>query len=591
MNPTLHSLATVLNPPTPPPQMHWTSSLLAQTNGTVNGREIYDNITANLGTSLSDLIRALIILVVGLLIAWIASAIVKGILNRTSLDNRLARWLTGDSAPGAESPPVEKWIAGAVFWVIFIFTIVAFLQALQLTAVSEPLNDLLRQVVGYLPELAGALILIGIAWLIATLVKLIVTRSLRAIGLDERLGEHTTPSTSSVPPADTSGATTTPAGTPSTPTGAVSERRTTSSSQFSLSETIGSALYWFIFLLFLPAILNTLGLQGTLEPVQELLNQILSILPNILAAILIGAAGWLVAQIVRRIVTNFLTAAGTDRIGSRFGLNASTDSRSLSWLIGTVVYVLILIPTAIAALNALEIDAISVPAISMLEQVLDVLPQIFTAALVLIAAYMIGHFVAELVTSVLSSVGFNNLFEWLGFRTRPEAPPAQPSVMQQPEPIRPAAVPTKTPSEIVGVIVWVGIMLFATVAAVNILNIPALTALVTGIVIISGRILAGLIVFAVGLYFANLAFSIIVSSGGRQARILGQTARVAIIALVSAMALQQMGVATSIVNLAFGLLVGAIAVAIAIAFGLGGRDVASEQIREWLASFKDNRGY
>jgi hypothetical protein len=52
------------------------------------------------------------------------------------------------------------------------------------------------------------------------------------------------------------------------------------------------------------------------------------------------------------------------------------------------------------------------------------------------------------------------------------------------------------------------------------------------------------------------------------------------------MALQQIGVASDIINLAFGLLLGAVAVAIAIAFGLGGRDVASEQIREWLNSFK-----
>jgi hypothetical protein len=66
---------------------------------------------------------------------------------------------------------------------------------------------------------------------------------------------------------------------------------------------------------------------------------------------------------------------------------------------------------------------------------------------------------------------------------------------------------------------------------------------------------------------------------------LGQTARIAIIALVTAMALQQMGIASSIVNLAFGLLLGAIAVAIALAFGLGGRDVAGEQVREWLSSF------
>jgi hypothetical protein len=76
--------------------------------------------------------------------------------------------------------------------------------------------------------------------------------------------------------------------------------------------------------------------------------------------------------------------------------------------------------------------------------------------------------------------------------------------------------------------------------------------------------------------------------GSSQANFLAQAARIAIIALVGAMGLQQMGVATDIVNLAFGLLLGAIAVAIAIAFGLGGRDIASEQMKEWLNNFKNS---
>jgi hypothetical protein len=132
-------------------------------------------------------------------------------------------------------------------------------------------------------------------------------------------------------------------------------------------------------------------------------------------------------------------------------------------------------------------------------------------------------------------------------------------------------------------------MLFATVAAVDVLEITALTAIVSGIVLIAGRILAGLIVFAIGLYLANLAFNLIISSGSRQSKFLAQAARIAIIALVIPMALQQMGIAGDIVNLAFGLLLGAIAVAIALAFGLGGRDIAAGQVREWLDSFKQNR--
>jgi hypothetical protein len=366
-----------------------------------------------------------------------------------------------------------------------------------------------------------------------------------------------------------------------------------------LSDTLANALYWFIFLLFLPAILSTLELQGTLQPVQQLLNNILSILPNILAAVLIAGAGWLVAQVVRQIVTNLLAATGADQLGVRFGIRQATGGQSLSGLIGTVVYVLILIPTAIAALNSLKIEAISTPAISMLTQILNVIPQIFTAGLILAIAYFLGQFISDLVTNILTSIGFNNIFHWLGIQPKAATPEVVVPSSEDPEATAPLTgqitvvqtptTVTRTPSEFAGIIVLVGIILFAAVAATNVLKIDALTTLVSGILVILGRILAGLVVFAIGLYLANLAFNLISSSGNRQARVLAQTARIAIIALVSAMALQQMGIASDIVNLAFGLLLGAIAVAIALAFGLGGRDIAAEQVREWLSSFKEDQ--
>lgn len=151
-----------------------------------------------------------------------------------------------------------------------------------------------------------------------------------------------------------------------------------------LSDTIANALYWFIFLLFLPAILSTLNLEGTLEPVQTLLDEILAILPNILGAVIIGVVFWFVAQIVRRIVTNLLAATGIDSFAERFGLSATgTGRQSLSSILGTLVFVLILIPGAIAVLEQLQIQAISNPAIAMLNQVLELLPKLFAAAVVL----------------------------------------------------------------------------------------------------------------------------------------------------------------------------------------------------------------
>ena len=79
------------------------------------------------------------------------------------------------------------------------------------------------------------------------------------------------------------------------------------------------------------------------------------------------------------------------------GLSSAAGVQPLSSIIGTIVYVLILIPVAIAALNALRIDAISVPAIAMLQQVLNALPAIFTAVAISIVAYFVGRFVADLL--------------------------------------------------------------------------------------------------------------------------------------------------------------------------------------------------
>lgn len=542
---------------TPSPVNDWmsiplTSPELAQIDPAPM-EQFLNELSGNLGNFLPSLIWAIVILIVGWIVATVAAAIVKGILKRTDLDNRLANMVTGRDS--SQNFPIEQWIATTIYWVILIFTLVAFLNALRLEVVSEPLNDFLQQIFQYLPRIGGAAVLLGIAWATATVVKILLTQGLARFNLDDRLAAQTGES----------------------------------SSPFVLNETIGNILYWFIFLLFLPLILSALDLQGLLEPVEALIDQFLQAIPRIVTAGIIFLIGWFVAKIVRDIVTNLLRASQADQLGARFGLPASDAENgiALSKLAGTIVYVLILIPTAVAALNELDIEAISGPAITMLERVLAVVPQVLMAGVVLVAFYVIGRFVADLLTSVLRSIGFDNILGILGLPELSTTPPAQPAVVDaEGRPAVRVETASKTPSEFVGLIALVGIVLFGAVTATEILQFEGLTAIVQAILRISAQVLSGLIVFAIGLYFANLAFRLISNMGGSQANFLAQAARIAIIVLVGAMGLQQMGVATDIVNLAFGLLLGAVAVAIAIAFGLGGRDVASEQLREWLSAFK-----
>ena len=542
------------------PVSHWVSlpleppSLLGQINMTPL-ENFLGEMSRTLGSFLPSLIWAIILLILGWIFATITAAILKSILNRTTLDNRLTNMILGRD--NDQTIPIEQWAATAVYWVIMVFVLMAFLNALNLQVVSEPLNEFLQQIFQYLPRIGGAAVLLGVAWATATIVKILLTQGLARFNIDDRLAQQ------------------------------VGENR----SPFVLNETIGNILYWFIFLLFVPLILSALNLPGLLAPVEGLINQFLQAVPRVITAGLIFAIGWFIARIVRNIVTNLLQATQADQMGSRFGLSAD-DSRSggisLSNLAGTIVYVLILIPTAVAALNELDIEAISGPAVSMLERVLAAVPQVLMAGVVLVAFYVVGQFVSDLITNVLRSIGFDNILGILGL---PELTPPQTetTINAEGQPEVRIESAAKTPSEFVGLIALVGIVLFGAITATEILQFDTLTTIVQAILRISARVLSGLVVFAVGLYFANLAFRLIRNMGGGQANFLAQAARIAIITLVGAMGLQQMGVATDIVNLAFGLLLGAVAVAIAIAFGLGGRDIASEQIRGWLNAFKQQQ--
>lgn len=465
------------------------------------------------------------------IIAWIAASLLaKGaqtILKRTGIDDRLSQLVSGAAEPQIS---IGQWLGRIIFWLVLLLGLVGALDVLNLSGVSQPLTRLLDEIFTYVPRLVGGSILAIIAWGIATVTKLVVVRLARSLRLDQ------------------------PLDLPAQPEGAA---------PVTVGETLGTVLYWFVLLFFLPLILDTLQLQGPLQPVQNLLNELLAALPRILKAVLIGLVGWLVARLLRTMTTNLLVTVGMDRLGQRLGFS---EQVRLSQVGGGLVYVLVWIPTLVAALEALEIRAISQPAVAMLNTFLTALPRVFTASLILLAAYISGRLLSEVITQALTRAGFDQVLVWLGL-------PA-PTEMQQ------------TPSQVVGLIVLGGVVQLGVIAAVEVLEIPTLTAVATGLLVIFGQVLVGLLVLAVGLYAANTTFRLIARAGTPQARLLAHGARVATLALVGAMALRQMGIAADIVNLAFGLLFGAVAIAIAIAFGLGGQQVVAQQLQEWRDQLK-----
>jgi hypothetical protein len=498
-------------------------------------QSFWGQIVSTLGAYLPSLAGAVVILVGGWLVAFGLSTLVRKILHKTNLDSKAASWISGEET--ARKIEVEQGISKGVFYLIMLFVLVAFFQTLGVTQITEPLNRFLTQVFVFAPQILGALLLIVIAWAVASVLKMLVYRGLSAFGIDRRLGTHA----------------------------GLEE-----STRIPLTRSLADIVYWLVFLLFLPGILSTLRLEGILGPIQTMVDKILGFMPNIFTSAVIFLVGWFVARVVQKIVTNLLAAMGIDKLLEKVGLTEALGKQGLSGLIGLIVYVFILIPIIIAALNALAIDAITKPASEMLNTILATIPDIFAATLVLTIAYVVGRLVTTLITNLLTGIGFNSLFVWLGLSHKP-------------------AEGTQSPSAVVGFLILVVIMFFAIIEASDLLGFAALSNLISQMIVFVSHVIVGLIVFGIGLFLANLVSKTIKTTDAANASIFALVAKIAILVLVGAMALRQMGLANEIINLAFGLILGALALALAIAFGVGGREVAAQELQDWIKSIKSNQ--
>ncbi len=487
----------------------------------MNFESILTSLQNTLSTTLPSLLAAVGILVVGWFVALLLRAGTRRLLDAVNLNERIAS--STDNEIDAES-----WGAGIVFWVAMLLVAIAFLNVLDLEIVSEPLQALVTKVFEFGPSVIAAGVLAIVAWVLASLARGLIGTALSKTTLDEKLSKE----------ADMK----------------------------PVSASIGDVLYWLIILLFLPAILGTLQMEGLLIPVQGMVDKILAMLPNIFAAGLIGVVGWFVASILRDLVQNLLGALGVDSLGEKAGL---TGKVSLSQLAGLLVFIFVFVPALVASLNTLQIEAVSAPATEMLGAFMAAIPDIFAAVIILSIAVILAKFISGLVASMLEGLGVNALPAKFGLASVDDG--------------------GFSLARFAGQVVSFFIILFAAVEAANQLGFGQVADIAATLIEFAGQVLLGAIILVAGFWLAGIAHAAVVRVGGDDASTQAGILRAAILGLVLAMGLRAMGIADDIVNLAFGLILGAVAVAFALSFGLGGREAAGKQMDYWLQSLRNKK--
>ncbi|MBT8220748.1 MAG: mechanosensitive ion channel [Bacteroidia bacterium] len=387
---------------------------------------------------------------------------------------------------------------------------------------QEFLNNIMNTVGSYLPGVIGALVVLIIGWFLAGVFRRLTRRLLKKTEIDNRLVKK-------------------------------------GLSKVSAENFISKLVYYLVLMIVLLVVLEMLGVHNVLDPIKNMVNEFITFIPNIIAAGIIGFAGYIIATVVSEI----LGFAGDklDTYSTKMGISNDVD---LGGIIKKIVFAIVFIPLLIAALDALQLNVISDPFKEMLTTFINAIPNILAAGLIIAIFYFGGRFLVGIITDLLKGLGMDEMAAKLNLT----------GIIGE----------NQSFSKLLANIGFFFLMFTGIIIGVEKLNFGQVTVVLTNLLELSGQIFFGLLIMVLGNWIANIVHDALSKSDSNT--FIASIGRIAVLGLFLAIALRTMGIANEIVNLAFGLTLGSIAVAIALSFGLGGREAAGKQMEHILENFR-----
>ncbi len=321
-----------------------------------------------------------------------------------------------------------------------------------------------------------------------------------------------------------------------------------------LLKTLGSLGFLIVFLIMIPSVFDALGMTSVSAPLSQMVSNGLGFIPNILAAGIILFIGYLLAKIAKEVVTGIAKALGVDRLVSKLNGNKES-SYSLSELLGKIVFALIIIPTAITALQTLKLDAVAQPAVEMLNSVFAMVPNIVVSVIMIAVGLFIAKIVGEIVKGFLVNVGVDKLADRENLKVM---------------------FSKHKPSTILTSIVKFVIVAVFVFEALSVLKLAILTNISNALLQYAPNVLGAVLILVVAYFAATFIGSLVKSVSN--SKFLVTASKVLVYVFAVFMTLNQLALAPQIVSVAFMFTMGAVALAFVLAFGLGGKDFAKKQL-------------
>lgn len=389
----------------------------------------------------------------------------------------------------------------------------------------------LDSLVTQIPNWIYAVLMLAVAFVAASIVKTLMVKLLKALKAEEKLAKL-----------------------------GVKDASTGSSIEF-----IAKLAYFVTFLLFLPGVLDKLGMNSVSQPITNMVNSFLAFIPKVVGAGIIIAVGIFIAKIVRDLLIALLRATKIDQLQAKAGILV-TETSAFSTIISNVIYGIILLVMITSALDALGIEAISKPANNIVNSIFDMIPYVLGAIVIIAVGVFISNLVAKLLGSLLAGVGTDKLIEKMT-----------------------GTAPKKVVlSKLISSIVKYVLIVIFIVQGINVLQLPVLTDVGAAIIGYMPAVLSAVIIVTIGLFAANTAETALIKKFP-ESKASALVAKIAIYVLTVFLCLSQLNVANVIVETTFILVIAALCIAFAIAFGVGGRKFAETTLDKLEKKIDDNK--
>lgn len=326
--------------------------------------------TANFVELIPRAFLALVMLVLALLVSFFLKRLAINGLNKINFKQKVIDW--GIAKNEEEGKTYVETFGSVVYFIVFLFFLPSILVGLNIGGVMNPIINALETAFGYIPNVILAVLILIVGAYFCSFIRKLVKNILSGLNIDKWYLKLT------------------------------KQKSLSDDNEHQIADVIATITYVLIYVPILTVALETLAITSISEPIINVLNQIMSAIPKIVAAVVMLTIGGFIAKLVGDLLESLVSTTGIDRFSNYLNVRQEKSDVVISEILGNITKIVLMIFFLVEAVNLLGLEVLNAIGAS----VIGYLPFVLSA-LVILGIVLIGSNVLAILTTTATGDKFS----------------------------------------------------------------------------------------------------------------------------------------------------------------------------------------